>query len=413
MLPLKKINIDFAFLVLMIFVFFRPLFSTEVFTTNGLFGLSFREVFGLTISYSFLFCILLKRFYSKIDAVAIVTVIFITYASLSIAWGSQPRDITRLVFPFLTFYATRISINDERKLRLLYLIIIIGFSLPVILSFSQIIMGKSVSKVIYWTGLIRYSGAYYKTHELAHEMLIFLCSCSLFIAYNYDSNKGKRKFIYFICIMAMMALFNLYRTYVRTVYLGLITMFFFYLLGSKKYLVLIIGAIMSLSIGLFSADFSKIMYDIIEPLQGKRSIEWLGSGRIAIWLESIKDFSTLPVERYFLGSGLGNENISGGLKGFGSSHNDFLSILNSLGIIGLGTYLGIYLVIIRDIMRSTIEKKTKNIYFGYFVAVIVMDFVSNSYVSRFELSQYFFFIMGTFYTSQQIENDKVKNDTMI
>jgi hypothetical protein len=57
-----------------------------------------------------------------------------------------------------------------------------------------------------------------------------------------------------------------------------------------------------------------------------------------------------------------------------------------------------------DIFYSPIDIKLKIIFIGILFSVIAMNFVSNSYIVRVELAQYFWLFMGIFYAL----NDNIK-----
>ena len=57
-----------------------------------------------------------------------------------------------------------------------------------------------------------------------------------------------------------------------------------------------------------------------------------------------------------------------------------------------------------DIMMCNLDRVFKYIYLGFLFAVLGMNFASNSYISRFELAQYFFFTMGIFYAIRDVDN---------
>jgi hypothetical protein len=50
-----------------------------------------------------------------------------------------------------------------------------------------------------------------------------------------------------------------------------------------------------------------------------------------------------------------------------------------------------------DIFLSAIDIKLRIIFIGVLFSVIVMNLVSNSYIVRVELAQYFWLFMGIFY----------------
>jgi hypothetical protein len=87
-----------------------------------------------------------------------------------------------------------------------------------------------------------------------------------------------------------------------------------------------------------------------------------------------------------------------------SSHCDYLSLFMGLGPVGLMLYLFLYVILLYDIFYSPIDLKLRIIFFGILVSVMVMNFISNSYIVRVELAQYFWLLMGIFFAL----NDNMK-----
>ena len=130
----------------------------------------------------------------------------------------------------------------------------------------------------------------------------------------------------------------------------------------------------------------------------------MGSGRLGLWQDALNEFSSLPFERLFLGIGLGKE-ILISAEYFGASHSDLIALLLSLGIIGTILYFLIISCLIAEVLTSNCDRVIKFTFCGFLLAVLAMNFGSNSYLSRFQLSQYFFFIMGTYHMFKNIPPD--------
>jgi O-antigen ligase len=107
--------------------------------------------------------------------------------------------------------------------------------------------------------------------------------------------------------------------------------------------------------------------------------------------------SSLPQQ--LLGHGLGHE------RRF-AFHSDYMRLLISLGIVGLFLYLILLFYLLWDIFLCR-DKKTKYLFGAILISVAIMNFGSNAVVFRFELSQYFWLIMGLFY---MIENSEIENN---
>ena len=80
--------------------------------------------------------------------------------------------------------------------------------------------------------------------------------------------------------------------------------------------------------------------------------------------------------------------------------------MSTLGILGLLLYTFILGNIVYDISTSNLDRELKYSYLALIIAVIFMNFASNSYLSRFELNQFFFFIIGIFYALRDLHVSK-------
>ena len=84
-------------------------------------------------------------------------------------------------------------------------------------------------------------------------------------------------------------------------------------------------------------------------------------------------------------------------------------MLVSLGYIGFILYVSILLMFFIDIIFSNVDRIKKSIFVGILFSVIIMNFTSNSYISRFDLAQHFAFILALFFVCRSCSEDlKVK-----
>ena len=120
-------------------------------------------------------------------------------------------------------------------------------------------------------------------------------------------------------------------------------------------------------------------------------------GRWTIWEHNLKLFMEKPFYKKILGSGLGSESASviGRSDEIWSSHNDWISLLMTVGIIGLILYWSILLALIRDILSEPLEKQVKGIFLAAILMLFSISFISN-YIGRFEIIQSFW-ILGDIY----------------
>ena len=304
--------------------------------------------------------------------------------------------------PFVIFLAVRSALTSNKQVKLLTFFLVLSFIIPITGSSLLILMKKSLYLTVYQTRVDRYSGMYSKIHTLAHCMLIFFFIVAIYHQLEFRLSIKEKYINILLIILSILALFNLYKSVTRTAWIGLIIFSSMYLIGKRKYILLLLCGGGLISILLLSSQFQSMLFDIIEPLQGQGQISDIGSGRLGGWSSMIISFLNEPLEMQFIGLGIGSEVKSF----FGGSHNDLMSLLISLGYIGLSMYLLIYLFVILDIINSNVDRVMKFIFLGIVFSVITMNFGSNSYLSRFELGQFFYLIIGLFYITDNLY-DKV------
>jgi O-antigen ligase len=196
----------------------------------------------------------------------------------------------------------------------------------------------------------------------------------------------------------LIALFNLYMSYTRNVFVGLFIFLVLYLYGRKKYFYLGGGLIGLVFVALYAGFFRKIFFDVYEPLAGKGDIGQMGSGRIGGWSDIMNHFLSAPIEEQIRGLGVTlYGTITKGAQ-IGGSHNDMLSTLICFGYIGFFLISCIYVALAYKILMAPVDRAIKCSFIGFLVAVGAMNFLSNSYLTRFELGQFFWLLIGIYYS---------------
>ena len=387
---------NYSFYAIAIFAVLRPIFTLSFAAELEIFGLNLLKLFGITFSYIFILISLLNLKKFRLDILTLTILLFSLYCGLSIIWGSKIEYASELILPFTIFFAIYLTQENEKQILALILLALIGYIIPVLGSGYLILMGKTISRSIYWTNLDRFTGLYLKVHTLAHAMFLYVICLAIYAYLNKNLIVNKRKLIWLFFFIGIIATYCIYKSATRTVYVGLFTFGMIFLYGRRQFLLLSIVTILAILIVLTSTKFKTIFFDVYDYIYGYVPIETVGSGRIGMWKQSFTEFEKFPFENKILGSGLGNE-LNKRVHLIGSSHNDFLSIMITLGIIGCFLYFTILLFTIYSIYVSELKSELKFIYLGFTISVLLMNLLSNSYLSRFELGQSFFFIIGTFY----------------
>ena len=313
------------------------------------------------------------------------------------------RTYIKWILPLLTYMVMRRSISDRFQYQRLLVFMVIGFSVPVVLSAYKTVSGLGLHRAIYWTGLERYQGVYAKVHDLAHNMGLFIIVLTLlyFITNGEFLKKGKmyrKGRILAIACMILLALYDMYSAQVRTVYVGIVLFGMVVLyLHSKKGLAIYIAAGV-ITVMLFSATIYTIFFDVIDAVEGKQGPVAAGSGRFEIWSYNLGVYSQLSLPEKIIGVGIGYKygtadwkSIKPGQELVYDSHNDWLTVLMGTGPPGLIFMLGIYWSLYARIRQ--LHGGEKAAYLAFYISVVAMNIASNSYLTRFPLAQMFYMLV--------------------
>ena len=384
----QKFALKIGFMILIVFAILRPISLTFTGLIIGNFNAF--EIFAIGISYLLLFLILINFTKFPFDSRSLLAVLFCMYCMNSIFWGSNVDIIARVTIPFLIFFSARMFIRDSNQITAILIALFIGYSTTIIGSIYNIALGRSISDPDYYSGLVRNYGAFKGSHILGYTMLTFS------FIYCYLSQKIKSKRIVGKAGLNLAFSFSvlcLYLSYTRTALLGFIVFWLVFLWGSskKRLLVAVIGFIALIFLSFPTIE--RIVWKTPE-----HDVKIASSGRPAIWEHNVELFFKSSLAEQLLGQGLGSEGRWTQLKDIPwASHNDYLSLLMTLGVIGLLIYLSLLGFLVWDIYSCQLDPKEKYLFGGILASVINMNFVSNAIIFRVELSQIFWLFMGLFY----------------
>lgn len=392
-------------LLLNLFYLVRPIMFLDISIDVG--GLNFFE--AVTILFTLvLFAIAAsnvmrgqKKALSSIEIVMIVFIIWCTCVVILYAETSSFKTYIKWILPLVTYMVLKRTIkNREHFLKLIYFLMI-GYIFPIVWNFITILRGGGVGQVIYWTGLQRYSGVYGSIHAMGHNMGFYIMLITIFFMltkWTSEIKVSKLKYGFYI-FMAILALYCLYKSQVRTVYVGLLTFYGLWLYRYNKKLLSILAVLSVVGVLIMAPLLDIIFFDVIEAVEGKRDIDEAGSGRPFIWEHNLTIYAELGIDRKLAGVGIGNTRSyiegSGVVPGIPTlvwnSHNDYLEVLMETGLIGFVLQMIMYFLMYRRISR--IKTKDQTLFMAIFMAVVVMNILSNSYISRFGLAQLFFMML--------------------
>lgn len=380
-------KISFSLFILLLFAIFRPI----VLGIYRIDSFNILEIFGILISFLILLALSININNIKIDSISIMILFYISYCFISLSWGSSVRALARYVLPYSVYFLAIAVLKRKEHVNLTIKAFFLGYSFLILMSTIFIITGRSESLVDY-SGIERFQGIASGQHALAHSMLLF---SFLYVIYNLEDIDNNKIINRLLVILLICSIYCIYKTYVRTAILGFI-LFWLGILWSKSKILFIY--IFALTIPIFFAFKENIKTIIFQGVQNaivnESTIDYASSGRLTIWKYKLYLFNKLNFEEKLLGLGLGNEGEELiNINKFIASHNDFLTIMFSTGIIGLAIYIIILITLILKILQIT-DNKMRYCYLSIIMSVITMNLVSVSYASRFELAQVFWFIMG-------------------
>jgi len=384
--------------LLRLYFFLRPIMLMKVFYYKiGSFNLF--EIFAI-ICFVLFYLFLMKKVLFKelqielIDVMIYIIVLWFCFVFYLHYQSSSIKFLAVFIIPLFSFSVIKNIIKDVDEYSSLLFWFIMGMTIPIIYSCFLIIQGKSIANFYYLDNIVRYQGAYLNPHNCGHSMALFLILTIIMYeickAINIKKYYCFKNFISknFLIFLIMLALFCLYKSHVRTAYIGLtIFLFIYFFYYNKKYFFIFL--FLTMIIFFYKITFlEKEFYDIAMVLKHKWSKNYLGSGRIYIWTIAINYFLNQDLSNLLSGLGINRHLFS---KYITDSHNDFLELLIETGFIGLFLYVLIQFLIFKKIVNMSSSEKWA--FLAFFISVVVMNFISNSYITRFAFAQVYYMIM--------------------
>ncbi len=322
-------------------------------------------------------------------AIWCLTIYVVYFEEASIA------HVVKMLIPLISYTVVKNVVKERAQYAKLLLWMIVGFSVPVILSGALIATGKGVDYVSYWTGLPRYAGVYTASHNFGHSMTLFLIVLVLYVEMTRERSiatgfSWPKNIL--LASLAGIALFCLYKSQVRTAIVGLMIFIGMYLFVFNKKLLIVGAATVTVVAVLLLPYWMPILLPDVWLMEKGQdpSLMGLGSGRPRFWLNDITQFAALPADQLLAGVGIGRYYHQQDLDLMG--HSDWLEILTNTGIIGFILFATLQIFILRAILKM--ESREKFIFLAMFCAVNVMMIVSNSYVWRIQVSQLYYMALA-------------------
>jgi len=166
---------------------------------------------------------------SPVDALILAFSTWVIARTVIYIDASYISQLTKLLVPLLSYTVVKNVIQDREEYRRMIFWIIVGFSIPTLLSAGQIASGVSeaVDQVKYQTGIVRWQGVYSNPHNFGHSMTLLLMTSVLYVSLlgiHKDGRHGVSPRVenVLLGILAAIALFCLYKSAVRSAVLGLL-----------------------------------------------------------------------------------------------------------------------------------------------------------------------------------------------
>ncbi len=313
------------------------------------------------------------------------------------------QQFAKYVIPLATYVAVKHVIQNRREHLGILRLMIIGFAAPVVISAGMILLGEGVDVVNYWTGAPRYKGAFSNPHDMAHQVTFLVMIVWLYMLLREANLPAIPRSVGAVAkislvMLSLLALYCLYMSAVRTTMVGLFVFSAVLLIihYKNRLLVAAIGAIAIAAFFLVEPVKQHLFREAAQAQLDKNfdAAEY-GSGRPRIWADYLRAFFQMPIDRQVAGVGIGNSSLHGKKDSdwlYFDGHNDFLDVMVFTGYVGLALYLAIHAAFFLRIMN--LRAVEREVFLALFISVMVMNFLSNSYFTRFSLAQMFYMVLA-------------------
>ena len=185
------------------------------------------------------------------------------------------------------------------------------------------------------------------------------------------------------------AIYCLWMSQVRTALVGLVVFAVVCLIYVNwRLLAVLVGTAVVLVMVLFPILKPILLPDLVMAEKTGAGAEALASGRPIFWEHNLELFGDLSPDRQIAGVGIGFNR----LPGFLDSHNDLLDVLIQTGVVGFLLFAALQVMMFRRL--GELPTRERYLFRALFIAVLAMNFGSNSYVARFGLAQMYYLVMA-------------------
>lgn len=381
--------------VVKLVAFFRPLASVEYLSVAF-------DVFGIGLFAALAFVFIGRNAVRKDMALSPVDVAIIVLTLWCIATfiiyfeGAKLRHLAKLLIPLLSYIVVKNVVQDRSQYVTVLKWAIAGFALPVVASVVLILAGMGVDYVSFWTGLTRWRGAYLGSHSMGHSMTLLLMMLVIYnVLADHEGKRGRGLRLSVSGVLAVLALYCLYQSQVRSAILGLLVFGAVYLFFTNKRRFFIgAGALAGIAAVTMPYWLPALLPDVVTVQMGVSDASEIGSGRLQYWKHNLAVFAQLPFDQKLAGIGIGDipQTMYVGEDEALDSHNDWLDMLMQTGLIGLLMFMVLQILIFRAVLRMPTTERY--LFLALFLAVLVMMFVSNSYTWRIQVGHLYYITLA-------------------
>lgn len=337
---------------------------------------------------------------SGIDALIIAFTVWCVATSIIYFHAVRIGEVAKLLLPVLSYTIVKNVLSDRSEYRRFLIWALIGLAVPAVWSAVLIAVQSptGVDMVNYWTQVTRWKGVYTHSHVLAHSMTLTLMALTVYVTVGREGWQRIKLLRpverVFFTALALIALYCLYMSQVRSAILGLLVFALVYFLFNNRKLLFIGGvAAVVLAVSTVSFWYSAMLPEMVTAERGVdvKAMD-IGSGRPNFWLNDLQVYGGLPFDQKLGGVGIGarGEYSAAGQEILG--HSDWLEILTQTGAVGLLLFAALQIVILRRILRM--EGQERYTFLALFLAVNFMMVVSNSYAWRIQVSQLYYMMLA-------------------
>ena len=389
-LPIKINVIEKSFFLLLVIAFLRPILTA----LSGKVPLPIHLIIPLVISYGLLFLLLLSYNDIKWNLSSLLIILFSCYVITSLMWGSDLRNVIELIIALSFYFFGRTFVRDQKSGQLLITVMIIGNILPITTSAVMMFFDVSKSYVQYGMSMERKLGIFGGIHTAAHTMIFFSYIYALFLTFKSNTNSVLS---YIANSIFILTIYTVWNTYVRSAFFGMLSFWMFYLFFFKKRNFVIVLIIL-IGLGTWKLSTVDSIFWQADARGRERNLETASSGRTEIWKHQIKLFAKMPFYLQIMGNGLGSESKSSKTRiaddKIWASHNDFLSLLMTLGVAGLLLYCTVIISVIWEILFLSNQRHAKITYLAIIISFMSTAMITNAGINRFEIHHIFWLLLG-------------------